>query len=157
MRKLIEQINYHDNLYYKKNYQVISDQEYDELRKDLVELELKYPEEKINNSPNKKVGKLDSQNFKTIKHKSPMLSLNNAYEKNEVKNFYNKTYDLLKKNFKVLAETKVDGLSASLRYEGRVLKIGLTRGDGVKGEDITRNLSILRELKKNYLKIFQKI
>ena len=88
MRKLIKQINYHDNLYYKKNYQVISDQEYDELRKDLINLELKYPEETFNNSPNKKVGKLDSQNFKTFKHKAPMLSLNNAYEKNEVKNFY---------------------------------------------------------------------
>ncbi len=148
MKKLIEQINYHDDLYYKKNYQEISDQEYDTLRKDLVELELKYPEEKIKNSPNKKVGKLDSQNFKTIKHKSPMLSLNNAYEKNEVKNFYNKTNTLLKKNFKVLAETKVDGLSASLRYEGRVLKIGLTRGDGVKGEDITRNLEHIEGIKK---------
>ena len=154
MRKLIEQINYHDNLYYKKNYQVISDQEYDELRKDLINLELKYPEETINNSPNKKVGKLDSQNFKTFKHKSPMLSLNNAYEKNEVKNFYNKTYDLLKRNFKVLAETKVDGLSASLRYEGRVLKIGLTRGDGVKGEDITRNLEHIEGIKQNLPKDF---
>ena len=100
MRKLIKQINYHDNLYYKRNYQVISDQEYDELRKDLINLELKYPEETNNNSPNKKVGKLDSQNFKTFKHKAPMLSLNNAYEKNEVKNFYNKTYDLLKGNLK---------------------------------------------------------
>ena len=154
MRKLIEQINYHDNLYYKKNYQVISDQEYDELRKDLINLELKYPEETINNSPNKKVGKLDSQNFKTFKHKAPMLSLNNAYEKNEVKNFYNKTHDLLKRNFKVLAETKVDGLSASLRYEGRVLKIGVTRGDGVKGEDITRNLEHIEGIKKNLPKDF---
>ena len=124
MRKLIELINYHDNLYYKKNYQVISDQEYDELRKDLINLELKYPEETINNNPNKKIGKLDSQNFKTIKHNSPMLSLNNAYEKNAVKNFYNKTYDLLNRKFNILAETKVDGLSASLRYKGRVLKLG---------------------------------
>ena len=89
MKKLVDKINYHDDLYYKKNYQEISDQEYDELRKSLIDLELKYPEEN-KNSPNNKVGKLDNENFKTVEHNSPMLSLNNAYEKKEVKNFYDK-------------------------------------------------------------------
>ena len=154
MKKLVDKINYHDDLYYKKNYQEISDQEYDELRRSLTDLELKYPEEKIKNSPNKKVGKLDNENFITVDHNSPMLSLNNAYAKEEVKKFYDKIYVLLNRRFKILAETKVDGLSASLRYEGRVLKMGLTRGDGAKGEDITRNLDYIEGIKKTLPKEF---
>ena len=148
IKELVDKINYHDDLYYKKNYQEISDQEYDELRKNLIDLEKQFPEEKISNNPNKKIGKLDSENFKTIEHNSPMLSLNNAYEKNEVKNFYDKIKSLLNRKFNILAETKVDGLSASLRYKGRVLNIGLTRGDGSKGEDITRNLAHIEGIKK---------
>ena len=148
MKKLVDKINYHDDLYYKKNFQEISDKEYDELRRSLIDLELKYPEEKIQNSPNNKVGKLDNENFKTVEHNSPMLSLNNAYAKEEVKNFYDKIDVLLNRKFKILAETKVDGLSASLRYEGRFLKMGLTRGDGAKGEDITRNLDYIEGIKK---------
>tara|TARA_B100001989_G_scaffold62284_1_gene41945 strand:- start:4568 stop:6592 length:2025 start_codon:yes stop_codon:yes gene_type:complete len=148
IKNLVDKINYHDDLYYKKNYQEISDQEYDQLRKNLIDLEKQFPEEKISNNPNKKIGKLDSENFKTIEHNSPMLSLNNAYEKNEVKNFYDKINSLLNRKFNVLAETKVDGLSASLRYKGRLLNIGLTRGDGSKGEDITRNLAHVEGIKK---------
>ena len=85
--ELTKRINYHDELYYKKNYQEISDEEYDKLRKDLTKLEKIYPEEKLKNSPNEKVGKIDSKQFNTIKHNSPMLSLNNAYNKEEVRSF----------------------------------------------------------------------
>ena len=148
IKKLVDKINYHDDLYYKKNYQEISDEEYDELRKNLNDLEKKYPEENIENNPNKKVGKLDVENFKTVQHNSPMLSLNNAYEKNEVESFYNKIKASLNRKFNILAETKVDGLSASLRYKDRVLSMGLTRGDGAKGEDITRNLEHIEGIKK---------
>ena len=148
MKELINRINYHDELYYKKNYQEISDEEYDKLRRDLLELEKKHPKEKLKKSPNKNVGKIDSYQFKTINHLSPMLSLNNAYNKDEVRNFYDKTLNLLNKRFNIMAETKVDGLSASLRYENRKLKIGLTRGDGTKGEDITRNLDFVEGIKK---------
>ena len=148
IKKLVDKINYHDDLYYKKNYQEISDEEYDELRKNLNDLEKKYPEENIENNPNKKVGKLDVENFKTVQHNSPMLSLNNAYEKNEVESFYNKIKASLNRKFNILAETKVDGLSASLRYKDRVLTMGLTRGDGAKGEDITRNLEHIEGIKK---------
>ena len=146
--ELVEQINYHDELYYKKNYQEISDEEYDKLRRELLELEKNFPEIKLKNSPNKTIGKIDNNQFRTIKHNSPMLSLNNAYSIDEVESFYNKTFNSLNKNFLILAETKVDGLSASLRYENRKLKIGLTRGDGVKGEDITRNLEFVEGIKK---------
>ena len=146
--ELTKKINYHDELYYKKNYQEISDEEYDKLRKDLTKLEKIYPEEKLKNSPNEKVGKIDSKQFNTIQHNSPMLSLNNAYNKEEVRSFYEKTFSMLKKKFYILAETKVDGLSASLRYENRKLIMGLTRGDGAKGEDITRNLKYIEGIKQ---------
>ena len=93
MNELIEKIKYHDELYYNKNYQEISDAEYDKLRKNLLELEKNYPADILKESPNKKVGKIDDQNFKTINHDSPMLSLNNAYNNSEVKSFYNKILD----------------------------------------------------------------
>ena len=140
MHELIEKINYHDELYYKKNYQEISDEEYDKLRRELLKLERQFPDQIHSNSPNKKVGKIDSHQFDTVPHNSPMLSLNNAYNIEEVKSFYEKLSNTFDRNLSILAETKVDGLSASLRYEKRMLKIGLTRGDGNKGEDITRNL-----------------
>ena len=148
MHELIKKINYHDELYYKKNYQEISDEEYDKLRKKLLKLERQFPDQIHSNSPNKKVGKIDSHQFDTVPHNSPMLSLNNAYNIEEVKSFYEKLTNTFDKNLFVLAETKVDGLSASLRYEKRMLKIGLTRGDGNKGEDITRNLQHIEGIKK---------
>ena len=148
MKDLSDQINYHDDLYYKHNKQEVSDEEYDKLRSDLLDLEKRFPKLKKDNSPNQKVGKIDIQQFETIKHNSPMLSLNNAYNKEEVKSFYEKIANTINKEFYILAETKVDGLSASLRYKNRRLKIGLTRGDGERGEEITRNLEHVEGIKK---------
>ena len=148
MKDLSDQINYHDDLYYKQNKQEVSDEEYDKLRSDLLDLEKRFPKLAKDNSPNQKVGKIDIQQFETIKHNSPMLSLNNAYNKEEVKSFYEKIANTINKEFYILAETKVDGLSASLRYKNRRLKIGLTRGDGERGEEITRNLEHVEGIKK---------
>ena len=148
MKDLSDQINYHDDLYYKQNKQEVSDEEYDKLRSDLLDLEKRFPKLEKDNSPNQKVGKIDIQQFETIKHNSPMLSLNNAYNKEEVKSFYEKIANTINKEFYILAETKVDGLSASLRYKNRRLKIGLTRGDGERGEEITRNLEHVEGIKK---------
>ena len=148
MKDLSDQINYHDDLYYKQNKQEVSDEEYDKLRSDLLDLEKRFPKLEKDNSPNQKVGKIDIQQFETIRHNSPMLSLNNAYNKEEVKSFYEKIANTINKEFYILAETKVDGLSASLRYKNRRLKIGLTRGDGERGEEITRNLEHVEGIKK---------
>ena len=148
MKDLSDQINYHDDLYYKQNKQEVSDEEYDKLRSDLLDLEKRFPKLAKENSPNQKVGKIDIQQFETIRHNSPMLSLNNAYNKEEVKSFYEKIANTINKEFYILAETKVDGLSASLRYKNRRLKIGLTRGDGERGEEITRNLEHVEGIKK---------
>ena len=139
IKELVIKINYHDHLYYNENKQKISDIEYDALRKDLENLENQYPHLMLSESPTKKVGSAVSKAFKTYLHNTPMLSLNNGYSEEEVKAFFlklNKTFN----DFKILAETKVDGLSASLIYENHKLVRALTRGDGLQGEDITTNI-----------------
>ena len=148
IKELVIKINYHDQLYYNENKQKISDTEYDALRKDLENLETKYPHLMLPESPSKKVGSAVSKEFKTYAHNTPMLSLNNGYTEEEVKAFFlklNKTF----KDFKILAETKVDGLSASLIYENHKLVRALTRGDGLQGEDITNNIIHVDNVKKN--------
>ena len=147
IKELVIKINYHDHLYYNENNQKISDTEYDALRKDLENLETQYPHLMLPESPSKKVGSAVSKEFKTYAHNTPMLSLNNGYTEEEVKAFFlklNKTF----KDFKILAETKVDGLSASLIYENHKLVRALTRGDGLQGEDITNNIIHVDNVKK---------
>ena len=139
IKELVIKINYHDHLYYNENKQKISDIEYDALRKDLENLENQYPHLMLSESPTKKVGSAVSKAFKTYLHNTPMLSLNNGYSEEEIKAFFlklNKAFN----DFKILAETKVDGLSASLIYENHKLVKALTRGDGLQGEDITTNI-----------------
>ena len=147
IKELVIKINYHDHLYYNENKQKISDTEYDALRKKLENLETQYPHLMLPESPSKKVGSAVSKEFKTYAHNTPMLSLNNGYSEEEVKAFFlklNKTF----KDFKILAETKVDGLSASLIYENHKLVRALTRGDGLQGEDITTNIIYVDNVKK---------
>jgi len=148
IKELVIKINYHDQLYYNENKQKISDTEYDALRKNLENLETQYPHLMLPESPSKKVGSAVSKEFKTYAHNTPMLSLNNGYTEEEVKAFFlklNKTF----KDFKILAETKVDGLSASLIYENHKLVRALTRGDGLQGEDITTNIIHVDNVKKS--------
>ena len=147
IKELVIKINYHDHLYYNENKQKISDIEYDALRKDLENLETQYPHLMLPESPSKKVGSAVSKEFKTYAHNTPMLSLNNGYSEEEVKAFFlkfNKKFN----DFKILAETKVDGLSASLIYENHKLVRALTRGDGLHGEDITTNIIHVDNVKK---------
>ncbi len=147
IKELIIKINYHDHLYYNENNQEISDTEYDELRKDLENLETQYPHLMLPESPSKKVGSTVSKEFKTYTHSSPMLSLNNGYSEEEVKAFFLKLNKIFN-DFKILAETKVDGLSASLIYENHKIVRALTRGDGLQGEDITTNIIHVDNVKK---------
>ncbi len=147
IKELIIKINYHDHLYYNENNQEISDTEYDELRKDLENLETQYPHLMLPESPSKKVGSAVSKEFKTYTHNSPMLSLNNGYSEEEVKAFFLKLNKIFN-DFKILAETKVDGLSASLIYENHKIVRALTRGDGLQGEDITTNIIHVDNVKK---------
>ncbi|MEC8100235.1 MAG: NAD-dependent DNA ligase LigA [Pseudomonadota bacterium] len=147
IKELVIKINYHDHLYYNENKQDITDIEYDVLRKDLENLETQYPHLILPESPTKKVGSAVNNEFKTYAHNTPMLSLNNGYNEDEVKAFFLK-FSKIFKDFKILAETKVDGLSASLIYENHKLVRALTRGDGLQGEDITSNIVHVDNVKK---------
>ena len=129
----------HNKLYFSKDNPVISDAKYDELKKNVLELEKKFPYLKKYGSSKNVIGSPPSKNFKKIKHLRPMLSLSNAFDSNDMKDFIKKTNNFLNidnKNIELFSEPKIDGISATLIYEKGVLSKGLSRGDGITGEDI---------------------
>jgi DNA ligase (NAD+) len=154
-QKKIKEILSHNESYYDKNSPIISDKDYDDLKKEILELEKKYNFLKNENSPSKIVGFKPSKNFKKIKHKVPMLSLSNAFSEDDLINFEKKIINFLdkKKDFKIeySAEPKIDGISASLNYKNGKFNIGLSRGDGNEGEDITENLKTIKDIPNEIL------
>ena len=147
--KLIKQYN---QLYYDKNKSKISDNEFDKLKKQVIDLENKYNFLKNKNSPSITVGFKPSKNFKKVKHRIPMLSLGNAFDEEDLINFEKKIFNFLSlKNLDSIeysAEPKIDGISASLIYKNGVFVKGLSRGDGKEGEDITENLKTIKDIPK---------
>ncbi len=148
----IRLINKHNKLYYEKSNPKVSDYDYDQLKKEIIEIESKYPEIVVKESPSLKVGFKPSKNFKKISHKVPMLSLSNAFNEEDLKNFEKKIINFLSlnKNFEIeySTEPKIDGISASIKYEKGVFIKGLSRGDGIQGEDITENLKTISDIPK---------
>ncbi len=144
LRELIEKYN---RYYYDLANPLISDYEYDKLLKELEVLEEKYPELVSDDSPTKKIGETISSNRKTFPHKIPMISLRNAYKQSEIYDWNSRIIKGLKNNnFKYILEPKIDGLGISLLYENGDLTLGLTRGDGLIGEDITQNIKVIQGL-----------
>jgi len=148
--KKISQIEKYNEYYYDKNKPLISDQEFDLLKKDIIDLENKHNFLKSKKSPTRSVGFAPSKNFQKIKHKVPMLSLGNAFNEQDLKNFEKKIINFLslddRKIIEYSAEPKIDGISASLIYiNGKFFK-GLSRGDGSEGEDITENLKTIKDI-----------
>tara|TARA_A100001015_G_scaffold84781_1_gene94168 strand:+ start:1518 stop:3545 length:2028 start_codon:yes stop_codon:yes gene_type:complete len=147
--KLITKFN---NYYFDKNESIISDKEYDDLKKEIILLENKYEFLKSKNSPSKSVGHKPSKNFKKANHKVPMLSLANAFSEEDLINFEKKITNFLSKKegfiISYSAEPKIDGISASLTYKNGNLVRGLSRGDGKEGEDITKNLITIKDIPK---------
>ena len=145
----------HNKNYYDKNDPKISDNEYDDLKKEILKFEKKYDFLKNENSPSKIVGFKPSKNFNKVKHKVPMLSLSNAFDEDDLINFEKRIINYLDKsdNFKIefSAEPKIDGISASLIYRNGKFKTGLSRGDGKEGEDITENLRTIKDIPKTIL------
>ncbi len=147
--KLYTKLN---RFYYDKNKSIVSDSEYDNLKRDILLLEKKHEFLKSQNSPSKLVGFKPSKNFNKIPHRVPMLSLANAFTENDLINFEKKILNFISKkdNFKLTysAEPKIDGISASLIYKNGNFEKGLSRGDGKEGEDITANLATIEDIPK---------
>ncbi|MDB3983186.1 NAD-dependent DNA ligase LigA [Candidatus Pelagibacter sp.] len=154
-KKNIELINKYNKFYYDKSKPLISDQKYDELKKEILILEKKYDFLKSKNSPSEIVGFKPSKNFTKFMHRVPMLSLSNAFSEDDLVNFEKRILNYLSEseNFEIYytAEPKIDGISASLIYKnGKFIK-GLSRGDGKEGEDITKNLETIKDIPKSIL------
>ena len=158
----IEEFHKHNKLYYDKNSPTISDEKFDILKKEILDLEKKYNFLKSKLSPSASVGYKPSKNFLKSKHRIKMLSLSNAFDEEDLINFEKKTSNFLntknlKNNIEYSVEPKIDGISASLTYKNNSLVLGVSRGDGVEGEIITENLKTIKSIpKKIYNKDFPK-
>ncbi|HVN92772.1 MAG TPA: NAD-dependent DNA ligase LigA [Terracidiphilus sp.] len=151
IEKLREELRHHEHLYYVLDAPEISDAEYDALMNELKKLEAAHPELVTPDSPSQRVGGKPAEGFKKAQHSRPMLSLDNAYSKEELADWDRRVHELAG-NLPVeyTAELKLDGLSVALRYEtagaGARLAVGLTRGDGQTGEDVTSNIRTIRSV-----------
>ncbi len=144
----IKKLNYHNKLYFEKSNPAISDSDYDKLKKEILELEKNYKFLNHNKSPSKKVGFKPSKLFEKYEHKVKMLSLSNAFDTNDLKNFEKKIFNYLDKKIKLdySVEPKIDGISASLTYINKKLTVGASRGDGKIGEVITENIKTIPDI-----------
>ncbi|MBL0941465.1 MAG: NAD-dependent DNA ligase LigA [Alphaproteobacteria bacterium] len=150
IKQLTAEIFYHDKCYHVEDNPVISDSVYDALRQRLAELEARFPQFIQSASPSKRVGAPISNAFKKVQHRQPMLSLDNAFSPEEVAHFFDRIRRFLglspQETIQIVAEPKIDGLSASLIYLNGILQVGATRGNGIMGEDITENLKTVADI-----------
>lgn len=144
--ELRELLHKYNNLYYVQNAPVISDIEFDQLMHELIDLEEKHPELFDPNSPTQRVGSDLSKGFEQAEHRYPMLSLDNTYSEQEVRDFFQRVSGLLNEPFEICCELKYDGLSISLIYEEGKLVQAVTRGDGVKGDIVTDNVRTIKSV-----------
>jgi DNA ligase (NAD+) len=146
-RALVEEIRGHDRAYYEEAAPTISDQEYDKLYRELLDLETEHPELRTVNSPSQRVGGAPLPHFTTVAHALPMQSLDNTYSATELEEFVDRVQKTLEgQELTFVVEPKIDGVAVSVRYEHGKLVQGLTRGDGQRGDDITANLRTIRTL-----------
>lgn len=144
LRRVLHHYNY---MYYVQNAPEISDREFDMLMHELQDLEARHPEMLDANSPTQRVGSDLSQDFRQVEHRYPMLSLANTYNRDDVREFYQRVSDGLGGSpFEICCELKFDGLSISLIYEDGALVRAVTRGDGIKGDDVTHNVRTIRSI-----------
>ena len=150
LARLTAELAHHDRLYHQQDAPEISDADYDVLKARALAIEDRFPELTQDDSPSQRVGAAVSSQFAEVRHGVPMLSLDNAFDSQEVRDFEARVRRFLKLSadqpVAFVAEPKIDGLSASLRYEDGVLVVGATRGDGRTGEDVTANLRTLADV-----------
>jgi DNA ligase (NAD+) len=148
-KRLALELEEHDRLYYQEDAPKVSDAEYDAMRQRFNAIETRFPEFVSSDSPSQKVGAAPSGKFKKVRHALPMLSLDNAFAEDDVRDFVGRIERFLKlkdEEIAFSAEPKIDGLSMSLRYEGGELITAATRGDGAEGEDVTANIRTLKDV-----------
>ena len=143
LRRKLHEYNYN---YYVLSQPTVSDFDFDKLMRQLTDLETEYPEFADPNSPSVRVGSDINKNFAQVKHRYPMLSLQNTYSEGEVSEFYNRVKRALNEDFDVVCELKYDGTSISLLYENGQLTQAVTRGDGKQGDDVTDNVRTIRSI-----------
>lgn len=147
MEQLIRTIDHHNDLYYQQSRTEISDHEFDTLLARLAELEEQFPKLKSPDSPTQRVGGTITKEFATVYHKYPMLSLGNTYSQQELEDFDGRVAKGLDGDpYEYFCELKFDGVSISLTYENGILVRGVTRGDGVRGDDVTANVRTIRNV-----------
>tara|TARA_A100000164_G_scaffold379981_1_gene425933 strand:+ start:4947 stop:6983 length:2037 start_codon:yes stop_codon:yes gene_type:complete len=150
-KDLIKNLKKHNNFYFNEDNPKISDADYDELKKEIIKLEKKYDYLAVLNFTKDIVGANPSNKFKKVTHLSPMLSLSNAFNKNDMENFIKKINNFLNtqnNELEIFSEPKIDGISATLIYENGILVRGLSRGDGTVGEDILENIKTINTIPK---------
>jgi len=147
IKELRKEIRYHNRKYFVENQPEISDYEYDQLVRELEALEQAYPQFITEDSPTQRIGSEEIEEFETVEHKGVMLSLNKAYNYEELKEFDERVKKGWKnKTIEYVVETKIDGLGVALYYENKSLKRAATRGDSARGEDITPNVKTIKSV-----------
>jgi DNA ligase (NAD+) len=147
IQELTDKINHHNYLYYQENKTEISDYEFDQLLEKLINLEKQFPEFVQPDSPTKRVGGTITKEFIAVQHRYPMLSLGNTYSEEELIEFDKRVAKGLEGDrYEYFCELKFDGVSMSLIYEKGILVRGVTRGDGVRGDDVTTNVRTIRNI-----------
>ena len=146
--KKIKELKKHNKLYFEESSPKISDNEFDQIKKEILNLEKKFPYLKDTSSPSVSLGYTPSKNFIKTEHRVKMLSLSNAFDINDLENFQKKIFNYLNKKieFEYSVEPKIDGISASLTYKNGLLVMGASRGDGTTGEVITENLKTISDI-----------
>ncbi|MFM7472616.1 MAG: NAD-dependent DNA ligase LigA [Crocinitomicaceae bacterium] len=143
---LTRELHEHNHRYYIENNPQISDFEFDMLLKELQDLEEKYPELSFENSPTKRVGGDITKKFEVEEHKFPMLSLSNTYSEEEIREWEERIKKTIEQPYQFVCELKYDGVAIGLRYENGNLTKAVTRGDGVKGENVTANVRTIKSV-----------
>lgn len=145
--ELTEQLNHYSHMYYQESISEIPDEQFDALLLELSELEKAHPQFRLPDSPTQRVGGTINKNFETVFHRFPMLSLDNTYNEGELRDFDQRVRKGLDgEDFEYICELKFDGISLSFTYENGILTKGVTRGDGVKGDNITDNIKTIKSL-----------
>ncbi|HVI04843.1 MAG TPA: hypothetical protein VM711_01955 [Sphingomicrobium sp.] len=146
IESLREDIRRHEHRYYVLDQPEISDAEFDRLMNELKRLEQDHPELVTPDSPTQRVGGKPREGFVKVQHSVPMLSLDNAYNEEELRNWERRIHELSRRDVDYVCELKLDGMSLALRYRAGRLTHGITRGDGTTGEDVTLNVRTVRSI-----------